>query len=233
MTGQTPLFGSLLNYRYQGGSQQLTEERRTQKTGMASDIESSVIFTEENTNYPLSLAVNDILEGGFSLDIQVAHDIGGERVSGMLLTVLSQLMDSLEHDADSPVHQLNVLSAQEREYVLYGVNQTATPFADEICIHQHFEQQVLRQPEATAVCCEDASLTYAELNRQSNQLAHWLVAQGCARIAASQCHSSAAVTWWLRWSRFSNPAGPMCRWTPVIRRSVLNICWRTASRSSF
>ena len=39
------------------------------------------------------------------------------------------------------------------------------------CIHELFEQQALRQPDAMAVVCRDEQLSYGELNRRSNQLA--------------------------------------------------------------
>src|SRR5690606_19301082 len=46
------------------------------------------------------------------------------------------------------------------------------------CIHELFEEQVDRTPDARAVTFEGQMLTYKELNRKANQLAHYLVAQG-------------------------------------------------------
>ena len=42
------------------------------------------------------------------------------------------------------------------------------------CVHELFEEQVGRTPEAVAVVYEDEQLTYGELNRRANQLAHYL-----------------------------------------------------------
>jgi len=42
------------------------------------------------------------------------------------------------------------------------------------CIHQLFESQVKRTPDKIAITCCDNFLTYQELNRQANQLAHYL-----------------------------------------------------------
>ena len=46
------------------------------------------------------------------------------------------------------------------------------------CIHQLFEEQVERTPEAVAVVWEEQQLTYRELNARANQLAHYLRKQG-------------------------------------------------------
>jgi len=41
-------------------------------------------------------------------------------------------------------------------------------------IHELFEEQAERNPNAIAVVCEDRELSYRDLNRRSNQLAHYL-----------------------------------------------------------
>ncbi|MBF0192726.1 MAG: amino acid adenylation domain-containing protein [Magnetococcales bacterium] len=48
------------------------------------------------------------------------------------------------------------------------------PFSENRTIHQLFEEQVERTPEAIALVCGDASVSYAELNRRANRLAHQL-----------------------------------------------------------
>ena len=59
-----------------------------------------------------------------------------------------------------------------------GPDDTATRYASDRCIHELFEQQVERTPDAVAVEYEDEQLTYAELNTRANRLAHHLRSSG-------------------------------------------------------
>ena len=67
-----------------------------------------------------------------------------------------------------------MLPAAERHRVLYEWNDTRTEFPADKCMHELFEEQVGRTPDAVAVVFEDEQLSYAELNRRANQLAHYL-----------------------------------------------------------
>ncbi|MEK7325169.1 MAG: amino acid adenylation domain-containing protein, partial [Chloroflexota bacterium] len=66
----------------------------------------------------------------------------------------------------------------ERQQLLVDWNATAADYPGDACIHHLFEEQVERTPESVAVVYEDRSLTYRELNRQANQLAHHLQTLG-------------------------------------------------------
>ncbi len=68
--------------------------------------------------------------------------------------------------------ELSITEAEQQ--LLMKWNATQTPFSNEKCIHQLFEEQVERTPEAAAVCFEDEQLTYCELNQRANQLARHL-----------------------------------------------------------
>jgi amino acid adenylation domain-containing protein len=61
-------------------------------------------------------------------------------------------------------------SSTERERLLYEFNATGVPFEDK-CIHQLFEEQATRTPEATALVFGNESFTYGELNARANKLA--------------------------------------------------------------
>ncbi len=69
---------------------------------------------------------------------------------------------------------LTTLGDFERHQILYGWNDTETEFPRDKCVHYLFEEQVARTPEAIALVFEDVSISYAELNRRSNRLAHYL-----------------------------------------------------------
>lgn len=77
-----------------------------------------------------------------------------------------------------PVADLDIMPEAERQLVLTDWNATATDYDANACIHQMFELQVAKTPDATALVFEGETLTYAELNLRSNQLAHVLKSKG-------------------------------------------------------
>ncbi|CAJ6504332.1 non-ribosomal peptide synthetase [Burkholderia pseudomallei] len=71
-----------------------------------------------------------------------------------------------------------MLDEAERKQVVYAWNATERDYPIEQCIHQLFEAQVDRKPEAIALTFEGQRLSYAELNARANRLAHYLQARG-------------------------------------------------------
>ncbi|MQU78322.1 amino acid adenylation domain-containing protein, partial [Sinorhizobium medicae] len=70
------------------------------------------------------------------------------------------------------------LPPEERTYLLEDLNRTAAAYPSELCIHQLFEAQVQKAPEAVAVVHEGERLSYGELNGRANRLAHHLIGLG-------------------------------------------------------
>ncbi len=93
----------------------------------------------------------------------------------LLLDIL--LCDTLANDQHS-LSQLNLLSTSERQHLLQGLNQTYCDFPRQQTVQQVFEAQVQAQPDAIALLDMAESISYAELNRRANQLAHRLIAIG-------------------------------------------------------
>ncbi|WP_241971528.1 non-ribosomal peptide synthetase [Burkholderia pseudomallei] len=94
-------------------------------------------------------------------------------------TRIGGLLDALiEHHDDMPVGMLPLLDEAERKQVVYEWNATERDYPIEQCIHQLFEAQVDRKPEAIALTFEGQRLSYAELNARANRLAHYLQARG-------------------------------------------------------
>ena len=92
-----------------------------------------------------------------------------ERFGRHLFNTLHQAL----HHIDKPVSQFNLLTEEERQQILVDWNNTETVYP-QCCMHQLFETQVARTPEAIAVQFLEERLTYRELNERSNQLAHYL-----------------------------------------------------------
>lgn len=73
---------------------------------------------------------------------------------------------------------VSLLTETEQYQMLFERNDTRKDYQSDLCIHQLFEVQVERTPEAVALVCEGEKLTYNELNQRANQLAHHLLAIG-------------------------------------------------------
>jgi hypothetical protein len=175
-----PLFSALLNYRH---SPTAVQPPSAETMRAWEGIQS--LRGEERTNYPFDLSVEDLGEG-FALTAQTLASIEPLRVCEFMRTALVSLVEALETSPAKAVSALAVLPESERHRVLYEWNDTATQFPSNKCIHQLFEQQVLKTPEAVAVVFEDRALSYAELNRRANQLAYYLRELGVepdARVA--------------------------------------------------
>jgi amino acid adenylation domain-containing protein len=76
------------------------------------------------------------------------------------------------------ISDLNLLSPSERQQVLVQFNQTKRAYPSGRLIHELFEEQVMRTPQAVALSHEGRELSYAELNAHANRLAHHLIALG-------------------------------------------------------
>ncbi|WP_246763555.1 non-ribosomal peptide synthetase [Rhizobium sp. 007] len=91
---------------------------------------------------------------------------------------LEQLAEALEQAPNTPVRELDILPADERSYLLEELNRTEADYPSDLCIHELFEAQVQKAPDAVALVFEEQSICYGELNAQANRLAHHLIALG-------------------------------------------------------
>jgi amino acid adenylation domain-containing protein len=91
---------------------------------------------------------------------------------------LITLLEGIVTDPDQYIAQLPLLTEAERHQLLVEWNNTTTEYPQDKCIHQLFEEQAKQQPDAIALVFENQQLTYGELNRRSNQLAHYLQSLG-------------------------------------------------------
>ena len=84
------------------------------------------------------------------------------------------LLQAMVAEDNPSITRVSLLPQTERHRVLYEWNETAREYPCELCVHQLFEAQVARAPEATAVIQGEQRLCFGELNARANQLAHYL-----------------------------------------------------------
>ena len=93
------------------------------------------------------------------------------------IAALDLILARLEHALAHP-DQPQSLPPDEIAKVTTGFNATAVPYDQILCIHQHFEAQVARTPNAMALHFEGQSFSYAALNAAANKVAHVLRTMG-------------------------------------------------------
>ncbi|WP_164014709.1 non-ribosomal peptide synthetase [Pyxidicoccus trucidator] len=127
--------------------------------------------------FDLNLALEET-PAGFSGSLHYATDLFDastiERMWGHLRTLLA----AISEDATRPVALLPLLSPEEQRQLLVEWSGHAVPFPDGACIHELFDAQARRTPDAVALVHGEQSLSYAELETRANQLAHELRANG-------------------------------------------------------
>ncbi len=129
------------------------------------------VIAQEQTHYPLTLAV----EAGERLVLSMSYDRG--HFDAPAITQLARhfehLLQALASDARALLGELPLLDDAERQHLLQDWNDTAVAFAD-APIHDLIEAQVQATPDAVALILGERQLSYAELDRQANRLAHRL-----------------------------------------------------------
>ncbi|WP_235548579.1 non-ribosomal peptide synthetase, partial [Noviherbaspirillum sp. Root189] len=174
-----PLFTAFLNFRHSPDG----EQARRAGPDVWAGVE--MLGGTDRTNYPFNLNVDD-LGTGFSLHAQVQSPFDPKRICRYTETALAALVQALERTPAAPLHGLDILPEDERRQLLVEWNATSAAHRSEVCIHALIEEQARRRPEAIAVVHDDSTLSYGELNRRANRLAHHLRGLGVhpdARVA--------------------------------------------------
>jgi amino acid adenylation domain-containing protein len=95
-----------------------------------------------------------------------------------MLAHFQTLLEGIVKRPDERVAALPLLSADEQRQLLRGWNPPDAPSQESLCLHQLFEAQAGRTASATALVFEGETVSYGELNRRANRLAHHLRALG-------------------------------------------------------
>jgi amino acid adenylation domain-containing protein len=136
----------------------------------------SAAIEHVTAHFDLSLSLTEegpLLRGR----LEYASDLFDEATVTRWMSYWERLLWGMVRDPDAPLQRLPLLDAQEQQRMLDRFNDTAVAPCDEL-IHALFEAQVARTPDALALAYEETSLSYAELNRRANRVAHALIAAG-------------------------------------------------------
>jgi iturin family lipopeptide synthetase A len=126
----------------------------------AAQFEVSLMLEETGSGMAGSIAYNTDLFDPATISRMIEH--------------YQTLLSGIVGDPKQPIAALPLLTAKEKKQVIEEWNRTEAPYPLDRCLHEMFEKQVTRTPRALAVVDEYRQLSYEELNRSANQIAHYL-----------------------------------------------------------
>ncbi|MEH2127083.1 non-ribosomal peptide synthase/polyketide synthase [Nostoc sp.] len=138
---------------------------------------SSLPIESSTAKFDLTLSMENTLTGlvgVWEYNTNLFDSCTIERMTGHFVT----LLEGIVANPSERISQLPMLTAFEQQQLLVKWNDTQVDYPIDKCIHQLFEEQVERTPDAVAVVFENQQLTYHELNCRANQLAHYLQSLG-------------------------------------------------------
>jgi amino acid adenylation domain-containing protein len=114
------------------------------------------------------------LADGLTLALEYRADLFTDEAAGRMLTHLQQLANAAIAAPDRPLSALPMLAADEQRRLSDTWNHTSAPYPSTATIHDLITAMAEGQPDTEAARFAGAGLTYAELDRRANQLAHHL-----------------------------------------------------------
>jgi amino acid adenylation domain-containing protein len=134
---------------------------------------SRVELKHRTTKFDLTVAATEAPDG-INISVEYNTDLFNDDTIARLLGHYQTLLEGVAADPDRRISVLPLLTEAERYRLLSEWNNTASEYPRGKCVHELFEEQVARRPDAIALVVEEEHLTYQELNRRANQLAAYL-----------------------------------------------------------
>ncbi len=150
-------------------------------------LQNTARFNEELTNVTVSLLSQEQTTAKFDLSLTTTEtseglhcvveyntDLFKKETMARLLEYWRTLLAGIALHPEQQIAQLPLLTEYERHQLLIEWNNTQVACQSKACLHTLFEEQAERTPDAVALVHLNEQLTYGELKRRSNQLAHTL-----------------------------------------------------------
>ncbi len=171
---KSPLFQVM--FSHQNNVDTLNEEQISIEEEINEDefLSISGYETDEvTTQFDLTLNVSEEISE-YSLTLAYRTSLYKKSTINTMIIHYHELLNSIINDINTPIKQLQILTKQEEDKLLNTFNDTNFNYSKEETIVDLFKEQVLKTPEAIALSFQGESLTYSELDANSNQLANYL-----------------------------------------------------------
>ena len=140
---------------------------------------SPVVVDNPVARFDLSLYLEET-DQGMAITFNYSTDIFDESTIERMADHLRVLFEDIAAHPKRRISDLAILGVAEKRRLLFDWNATDSTWSLEPyhCVHELIETQARLHPNAIALKFENEILTYGELDRQANQLAHFLISQG-------------------------------------------------------
>nr|WP_256589251.1 non-ribosomal peptide synthetase [Pseudomonas sp. IB20]MCV2228159.1 amino acid adenylation domain-containing protein [Pseudomonas sp. AU10] len=165
-----PLFQVMFNHQTEGHKTRAAQ----QLPGLALE---ALEWGDQSAQFDLSLDTQESPEG-LAASLTYATDLFNAATVERMAQHWQALLRAVVARAGNRVAQLAMLTKDEQRRVLHDWNHAAAAFVESTGVQSLFEVQARQRPEAIALCLGEQTISYAELNRQANRLAHYLIDQG-------------------------------------------------------
>jgi amino acid adenylation domain-containing protein len=161
----SPLFQVMLNWR--------DRDAQLQFIGLPHLAVEPLLAQSHTSKFDLTVFLTDAVEDIW-LEVEYSTDLFNDERIERMIGHLRILLNGVVTNPEQRLSDLPLLTEVERSQLLLEWNDTSADYPRDKCVHELFEAQVEKTPEAVAVAFEGQQLTYRELNTRANQLARHL-----------------------------------------------------------
>lgn len=135
----------------------------------------------ENNVSKFDMTWNAYEGDNLSFNVEYATAVLKESTVARMLSRFEAVCRQLVAEPETTIGNITLIQTEERQAVVYDLNQTEIAYRRDETILQAFARVVEKHPERTALAFDERGLTYAELDRRGNQIAHHLCSLGAGQ----------------------------------------------------
>jgi non-ribosomal peptide synthetase component F len=140
----------------------------------SSDLKvSSIQVASKISNFDLAVSITE-KKGQLEGRVNYKTDLFNRDRIERMVEHFQTLLEGIVNNPQEKITHLPLLTEAKKQQILIDWNKTEAEYPKDKCLHQLFEEQVIKTPDNIALVFEEQRLTYQELNEKANQLAHYL-----------------------------------------------------------
>ncbi|NOU17171.1 MAG: amino acid adenylation domain-containing protein [Bacteroidales bacterium] len=134
-------------------------------------------FTTKTSKFDLTLIAVEY-ENYFLLKFEYSTKLFKQETIERIINYFKHILQQHTNKITSNISDIELITPSQKQQILHDFNKTKKDYPTTKTIHQLIEEQAYRTPSEISVSCNGVVLTYSELNRKAEQLAHYLFQKG-------------------------------------------------------